>query len=153
MSAPAAMPCLPAVSPRGQAPSASWRRRLRLRRTPECSCRVPPSRLILVKLIPAPTADCNDRLGSQSLHEGGSGATRDPAILLHRHNLGDRFAMRRYDIAMPLADYAEELRELAVCISGGNRLFHNQLQNVVILRTMSYGRANGNRPFSAHTIA
>src|SRR6266849_4426358 len=125
MSAPATMLCLPAVSPRGQAPSASWRRRLRLRRTPECSCRVPPSRLILVKLIPAPAADCNDRLGTQSLHEGGSGATCDPAILLHGYNLGDRFAVRRYDMGVRLADCAEELRELAVCIGGRNRLFHN----------------------------
>src|SRR5260370_14045390 len=105
MSAPATMPCLPAVSPRGQAPSASWQRRLRLRRTPECSCRVPPSRLILVKLIPAPTADCNDRLGSQTLHEGGSVATPDPSILFHMHNLGDPFTVLRFDITLPLADY------------------------------------------------
>lgn len=52
---------------------------------------------VLVKLIPVPTADCTDRIGSESLHKGSAGATRDPATLFHRHDLGDRFAMRRSD--------------------------------------------------------
>src|SRR5205807_4436866 len=106
-------------------PSASCLPRLRPRRTPGCSCRVPPSLFILVEFIPAPTADLNHGLRPQPFQESNFSTSRHAAVFLGRHNPGDRPAMSGHHIALSFTACSEERRELTAGISGRNRLSHH----------------------------
>jgi hypothetical protein len=63
-------------------------------------------------------------LGGEPAHERGVSSLDMRAIAIGGDELGDRFAVRGYDVAASLTDTAKELGEFTIGICGGYGFFH-----------------------------